>query len=251
MATPPLADLDRSAHAPAQRRPRGAVAAVAGAAVATILGASLLARGLGDDAVVWRGVALALGGGTLLSWLAARHLALPRFGMANAVTLTRAVLVLLLLALLGAQATSALAWLLVALSLAAAVLDGVDGALARSRAETSAFGARFDMEIDALLILVLAALVWQHGKAGPWILLAGLLRYLFVAASYALPWLAAALPPSRRRQTVCVVQIATLIAALVPLIVPPWSAVVAVAGLAALVGSFGIDVVWLQRHARA
>ena len=46
--------------------------------------------------------------------------------------------------------------------------------------EASSFGARFDMETDALLILVLAALVWQHGKAGPWILAAGLMRYAFV-----------------------------------------------------------------------
>ena len=97
-------------------------------------------------------------------------------------------------------------------------LDGVDGALARGRGEASEFGARFDMETDALLILVLAALVWQHDKAGAWILLAGLLRYLFVAASYVLPWLGAALPPSRRRQTVCVVQIVSLIGALAPLV---------------------------------
>ena len=108
----------------------------------------------------------------------------PTFGAANAVTLARAVLVLLLLACLGVAATGALGWMLVALSVVAAALDGFDGALARGRGEASEFGARFDMETDALLILVLAALVWQHGKAGVWILLAGLLRYLFVAASY-------------------------------------------------------------------
>jgi phosphatidylglycerophosphate synthase len=176
---------------------------------------------------------------------------LPAFGAANAATLARAVLVLLLITLLGVETTSALGWLLVALSLVAALCDGVDGALARRRGEASAFGARFDMETDALLILVLAALAWQHGKAGVWILLAGLLRYVFVAASYALPWLGADLPPSRRRQAVCVVQIATLIAALVPPIEPPWSGIVALAGLAALVWSFGVDVVWLERHARA
>ena len=147
-------------------------------------------------------------------------------------TLARAVLVLLLLALprrrrhrrarLDARRVGAVA----------AALDGVDGALARGRGEASEFGARFDMETDALLILVLAALVWQHGKAGVWILLAGLLRYLFVAASYACPWLGAALPPSRRRQAVCVVQIVSLIGALAPLVAPPSSAALALAGLA-------------------
>jgi phosphatidylglycerophosphate synthase len=252
MPTSPLVDLDDSARAPQHRWPRGAALAVLLAVAATTGGALLLARWLGDGAIVWRAASLALVGGGSLLWLAVRHLALPAFGAANAVTLARAVLVLLLIASLGVAATAAVGWLLVALSLTAAALDGVDGALARSRGEHSEFGARFDMETDALLILVLAALAWQHGKAGVWILGAGLLRYAFVAASYALPWLAAALPPSRRRQAVCVVQIATLIGALVPLVVPPLSVGLALAGLVALVWSFGVDVAWLARqHARA
>ena len=117
-------------------------------------------------------------------------------------------------------------------ALAAVALDGVDGALARGRNETSAFGARFDMETDALLILVLAALVWQHGKAGVWILLRrtaalwvrrGELRWPMARCSRC--------RASRRRQAVCVVQIVSLLGALVPLVVPPWSAVLALAGL--------------------
>jgi phosphatidylglycerophosphate synthase len=107
------------------------------------------------------------------------------------------------------------------------------------------------MEVDALLILVLAVLVFQHGKAEAWILLAGLLRYAFVAASWVWPWLGAELPPSRRRQTVCVVQIVSLIGALAPLIATPWSVVLAFAGLVLLVWSFGIDVAWLARRAPA
>jgi phosphatidylglycerophosphate synthase len=251
MPTPPVIDLDRNAQTHADRRPRGAAGAVLVAAAATIGGALMLARWLGDEAIVWRGAALALGGGGLLLWLTARRLTLPTFGAANTVTLVRAVLVALLTALLGVTASAVLGWLLVGLGLVAALLDGIDGALARSRGERSAFGARFDMETDALLILVLAALAWQHGKAGVWILAAGLLRYLFVAAAYAAPWLGAALPPSRRRQAVCVVQVATLIGALLPLVVPPWSAALALVGLVALVWSFGVDVAWLARRARA
>ena len=67
------------------------------------------------------------------------------------------------------------------------------------------------MEVDALLIMVLAILAWQHGKAGAWVLLSGLLRYAFVAAGWLAPWIARPLPPSRRRQTICVVQIAALV----------------------------------------
>ena len=36
------------------------------------------------------------------------------------------------------------------------ILDGVDGRVARARGEVSAFGARFDMETDALLLLCLS-----------------------------------------------------------------------------------------------
>ena len=61
----------------------------------------------------------------------------------------------------------------------------------------SAFGARFDMETDALLIQVLAILAWQYGKAGPWVLVSGLLRYLFVAAGWVWPWMREPLFPSR------------------------------------------------------
>jgi phosphatidylglycerophosphate synthase len=231
-------------------RPRGTVLAVLLAVVATSGGAALLARWLGDVGVAWRGSLLALAGGAVLLWFAPR-LRRADFGAANAVTLLRAVLVLILLAALGAAATAALAWALVVLAIVAVSLDGVDGALARGRGEQSEFGARFDMETDALLIVVLAALVWQHGKAGAWILLAGLLRYLFVAASYAWAWLGAALPPSRRRQAVCVVQIASLIGALAPLVAAPASSALALFGLALLVWSFGVDVAWLARHARA
>ncbi len=130
-------------------------------------------------------------------------------------------------------------------------LDGVDGWLARRRNEATAFGARFDMETDALLILVLAALVWQLDKAGIWILAAGLLRYAFVLASYPLLWMERALPPSRRRQAVCVLQIVSLIGALLPGVLPPWSTGVALSGLVLLVWSFTIDVVWLARRAHA
>jgi phosphatidylglycerophosphate synthase len=204
----------------------------------------------GDLSLVVRALVYATIGGALIAWLAVKHDVTSTFGAANAVTLARGVLALDLLALLGSPPSVALAWSIVALALIALVLDGVDGRVARRRGETSAFGARFDMETDALLILVLAALVWQQGKAGAWILAAGLLRYLFVAGSSILPWLGAALPPSRRRQAVCVVQIVSLLGALAPVVALPWSAALALAGLAALVWSFAVDVLWLARQAR-
>ena len=98
----------------------------------------------------------------------------------------------------------------------AAALDGVDGWIARRTRTATAFGARFDMETDALLILVLSALVWKSGKTGPWVLASGLMRYAFVAAATIWPWMQEPLEPSRRRQEVCVVQVVALLVALLP-----------------------------------
>jgi hypothetical protein len=103
------------------------------------------------------------------------------------------------------------------------------------------------MEVDALLIMVLAILAWQHGKAGAWVLLSGLLRYAFVAAGWLVSWIARPLPPSRRRQTICVVQIAALGAVVSPLMTVNVAAPVAAAALAVLTASFLMDIVWLWR----
>src|SRR5439155_607224 len=75
----------------------------------------------------------------------------------------------------------------VAASTIATVLDGADGWLARRTRMESAFGARFDTEVDALLIQVLAVLAWRWGKAGPWVLVSGLLRYLFLLSGWLWP----------------------------------------------------------------
>src|SRR5699024_5175896 len=77
--------------------------------------------------------------------------------------------------------------LLVTLAAAALVLDAVDGAVARATASATVGGARFDMEVDAFLILVLS--VYAAPTVGALVLLIGLARYLFVAASAFLPWL--------------------------------------------------------------
>jgi len=170
-----------------------------------------------------------------------------RFGAANAVTTIRVGLVALVAGLIGVQAGVSGLWLGVVLASVAAVLDGVDGWLARRTGLASAFGARFDMETDALLILVLSILVWQHGKAGPWVLAGGLMRYGFVAAGWVLSWLARPLRSTLRGKTVAVVQIIGLIVAIAPIIPVPYSAIVAAVTLTVLAWSFAVDIVRLAR----
>jgi phosphatidylglycerophosphate synthase len=214
----------------------------------------------------WAGLGLRYAGAALgLFSLAAAALwrGLPwhphaRFGPANRVTLGRLAAVALFAAVSVEMAWRPLpepdrvAWSLVVLATVAAVVDAADGPLARASGLASAFGARFDMETDALLILVLCVLIVQFDKAGSWVLAAGLMRYAFVAAA-ALPrgqWLNAPLPPSLRRKTVCVALIVALITCLGPVIPPLVSSVLAAAGLAAVAWSFAVDIVWLARARR-
>ncbi len=181
--------------------------------------------------------------------------AIPQpFGAANWVTLVRAIFAA---ALLGGAAGAAwgglvlgegVRWAVTAGAAAALALDGIDGALARRLGRESRFGARFDMETDSATILALALLVWLSGQAGAWVLLSGLLRYGFLAAGWLAPALAAPLPPRRRRQTVCVAQMAALILALAPPITGVWGARICLAGLMLLGYSFASDVAWLARR---
>lgn len=194
---------------------------------------------------------LIYGLGACLVWRGLNHHPFDRLGAANRITLSRMASVSILaawashVASLGGVGTSNAvpwaAWILVGVLVVTASLDAFDGALARRTGMSSDFGARFDMETDAAFILVMCVLIWQLGVTGPWILATGGMRYVFVAAAWVWPWLSGPLPPSRRRQTVCVVQVVALVLALVPVMSPVWALVLCAGSLAALALSFAID----------
>ena len=141
-----------------------------------------------------------------------------------------------------------LAWWVMGVGTLALVLDGVDGWVARRTGSATTFGARFDMELDSLLMLVLAVLVWRSGAVGAWVILIGLPRYLFVAAGWIWPWLQGELPERRRRKAVCVAQGVLLLVCLGPVIPDALVTVSAITALALLTWSFAVDVAWLARH---
>ena len=170
-----------------------------------------------------------------------------KFGPANQITLVRAALVAGLASFTGRPATPIVAWGAVFIAIIAALLDGVDGWVARRTGTVSAFGTRFDMETDAALILVLSILVWQYGKAGPWVLLSGLLRYAFIAAGWLWAWMRGSLVSTLRAKVICVAQIVALIVAMAPVMERPASGVVAAVGLLALSYSFLVDTLRLWR----
>jgi phosphatidylglycerophosphate synthase len=177
------------------------------------------------------------------------HHPFARFGAANETTTVRVMLVALVVSFIGEPKLPVVAASAAAAAVVVTALDAADGWLARRSRMASDFGARFDMETDALLVMALAILVWQYGKAGAWVLLCGMLRYLFVAVGYLWPWLQRPLPPSRRRQTICIVQVVGLSLVIVPAIGPPVSEVMAAVALSTLGYSFLVDVAWLWRHA--
>jgi phosphatidylglycerophosphate synthase len=138
--------------------------------------------------------------------------------------------------------------LVAAVAVLALALDGVDGWLARLRGTQSRFGARFDMETDALLALVLSVLAWQSGRAGAWVLTAGLMRYAFLVATLLWQWLGRPLPESRRRKTICVLQLIALIACVAPVLPDGGRAAAALCAVLMVSGSFALDIAWLVRH---
>ncbi|WP_461070866.1 CDP-alcohol phosphatidyltransferase family protein [Streptomyces pseudoechinosporeus] len=178
----------------------------------------------------------------------ALHRTRPRsFGPANRVTLGRATLVGGVTALVADSFQSPPpVTLLVALTTVALILDAVDGKVARRTGSSTALGARFDMEVDAFLILVLS--VYVSTQLGPWVLLIGAMRYAFVAAARFLPWLNAALPPSTARKTVAALQGVALLIAGAGIL--PYALTLATVALAlgSLVWSFGRDIGWLWRN---
>ena len=182
-----------------------------------------------------------------LVFCAARAGQMLRFGHANRVTWIRVALTVIVSGALAGTDTPALVnwWVLTALAGIALALDGFDGYLARRYAACSAFGARFDMETDSALIMVLSLLIGLSDKTGLWILAAGALRYVFVAAGWIWPRLTRPLPYSAFRRAVCAVQIGALLICLLPVVTSSAATVIGGIALTLLCLSFGRDILWL------
>ncbi|GII58675.1 membrane protein [Planotetraspora thailandica] len=205
------------------------------------LSTAALAAGVAYMAALWALLAAA-----------ARRSGTRTLGPADHVTLARALLVggvtalVAVLVMTDHPAKGLPLVILVTLSTVALILDAVDGRVARRTGTASRLGARFDMEVDAFLILVLS--VFVAASLGVWVTAIGAMRYAFVAAGWVAPWLRGSLPPSFARKTVAAVQGIVLVVAASGVL--PYAIAAAAVGLAlaSLVWSFGRDVVWLWRN---
>lgn len=190
-------------------------------------------------------VYLAMAALMLWAWPPARRW----LGWANRITLLRGMLIAIIAGAVifpdfMAQHASGMA----ILAVLALGLDGLDGWVARLTRSASAFGARFDMELDAFFILVLCAALVAVDKTGVWVLAIGLMRYAFVLAGYVRPWLARQLPESRRRKVICVWQVVSLLLGLLPIVSAGLASLLVILALGLLLLSFGLDVRWLARR---
>ena len=168
-------------------------------------------------------------------------------GPADWVTLARATLVGCVTALVAdsfRRPTPVAA--LVAIAVVALILDAVDGQVARRTDTVSRLGARFDMEVDAFLILVLS--VYVARSVGVWVLIIGAMRYAFVTAGWVWPWMRRTLPSRPWRKVVAATQGIVLVFAASDVLPRTLTVVAVVGALALLVESFGRDVLWLWCH---
>jgi phosphatidylglycerophosphate synthase len=111
----------------------------------------------------------------LLMRLKGQYTPFGHFGPANAITLVRLIVTLSMLVM---PVTNPL-WLITLIWLLVGA-DGLDGWMARRCNSASDFGQLLDNETDAILLLVACMLLYLSGRLGEWILIPGVLRYLFV-----------------------------------------------------------------------
>jgi phosphatidylglycerophosphate synthase len=220
---------------------------LAGLAAPAVLSGSLAGLGRSVDVTgALAGTALAVVVHTLLRRGLARR-GLTGLGPADRVTLARAWLTCGVAALTvgghgGARATT----LLLVLAGTALALDAVDGKVARRTGTVSALGARFDMEVDALLILVLSVFVAR--AAGWWVLALGLARYAVLAAALVAPWLRAGVAPRPWRKLVAAVQGVVLAVAAGGLLPSRWTTLALAVAAALPAVSFLTEVAELWRR---
>lgn len=167
-------------------------------------------------------------------------------GPADVITLGRANLACGVAALVIDDLAGASSPVLVPLAAVALALDAVDGPVARRTGTTSPFGGRFDGEVDAFLMLVLS--VHLAPLVGWWVLTIGVVRYVFGAAGWWLPWMRSQLPFRYWRKVVTAVQGIALVVAASTVLPAGIARALLLAALALLAESFGRDVLWLWRR---
>lgn len=194
-----------------------------------------------EQAIRW--VALSLAAhvyftGVLLRGLPLNHrpgesMLLPSLGLANALTLLRAVLMSAVVGfLLSPRPEGWSAWLPGVLYTAASLPDYIDGIVARKTNHVTRLGEILDMNVDSVGVFTATFLAYRYGVVPWWYLPIGLARYLFVAGILVREKLGLPvheLPFSHRRRGFAALKMGFMFVMLFPLFGPPGTHVAAAA----------------------
>jgi len=181
---------------------------------------------------------------TLLFLYRGRWTPLGHLGLANAITLLRALLILFL----GFQIQAIHGLHVVAIGLMILALDGLDGWVSRRWHHTSDMGEFLDKETDAFFFLVLAIAVVQLHRLGIWILFPASLRYLFILLIGLLPT-----PVQKERRWrwgrwISIYMSLALLTVFLP--IHPINIGFTIVGALLITYSFGRDFLWIYQLSR-
>jgi CDP-diacylglycerol--glycerol-3-phosphate 3-phosphatidyltransferase len=172
---------------------------------------------------------------------------LPSFGAGNALTMLRGILLALLFGFIASPRPAGwLAWLPASVYTMAAILDPLDGYLARVTNYTTRMGESLDLKLDGLGVFVAAILAVRYGQAPAWYLLVGIARYLFVGGIWLRKRLGKPIyrvPESPHRRPFAGAQMGLLAVILWPVFSPPGTHLVATVFAVPFLVGFGWD--WL------
>lgn len=172
---------------------------------------------------------------------------LPAFGYGTALTLGRGLAIALLAGFIfSPRPPGWLAWLPALLYSLGAILDYLDGYVARTTDHATKLGEILDMEFDVIGVLAAVLLAISYGQLPIWYLAIGLAREIFLFGHWVLRKLGRPvydLPPSTDRRLIAGLQMGFLSVVLWPVFTPPATTLAAVLFAVPLIISFGRD--WL------
>jgi CDP-diacylglycerol---glycerol-3-phosphate 3-phosphatidyltransferase len=150
---------------------------------------------------------------------------LPQLGLANQMTILRGIFCACLAGFVAAPLPRGwLAWAPGLLYTASAILDYLDGYVARVTGQVTRLGETLDMDQDSLGVGAGSLLIVLYGQAPFWYLLVGLARYLFLLGV----WMRRRsglgvnpLPPNPYRRALAGIQMGVIAVLLLPVMKPP------------------------------
>lgn len=171
-------------------------------------------------------------------------------GPANQITIVRAVLTAALAGFLpGPWPQGWLGWAPGVLYLLVAVLDFVDGFVARITGRTTRLGALLDMKWDGAGVLIGAALAVRYGQAPFWFLLVAMARFIFLFGEWLLRRRGAPLyelDQSMIRRALAGMQMGFIGVVLLPVFTPPTTLVAATLFMLPFMTHFLRDFLWVS-----